>query len=1319
MLFPGGGAQYPSMGADLYREEPRYRADVDRCLSIAESLGHVGLGRLMFPPAAEARDAAALLERPGTSILSVFVTEYALARLWMSWGIQPAAYIGHSLGEYVAACLAGVMTLESALALVAKRGAIFERLPEGGMLSVSCNERALRELPEAKALAVAAVNASELTVASGAVNDLAALEAALTSRGIESRRLHISVAAHSSMLDPFLDEFGAFLRTIPLMPPTQRFISNVTGSWVDGREVATPEYWVRHLRNTVRFSDGLTTILREPNGLLLEVGPGQSLTALARLNRVNGQVPDVFPSLRQPREAVSDLKTIYLALARLWVEGCPIDWNAVYEGQTRRRVDLPTYAFDRQHHWIAPGRTSVAERPESTTPPLLPRSNSIDDWAYTPTWQALPEPAAAPASRETWLVFARGARGRAFAAALRARGDSVTTVTPGVSFAEHTAGFVVRPKLVEDYRALWHALDNSGRMPSRIAYLWLADEADDDAPLDSSISPSATALFEAQFAALQALAENAGETAVQILTVTSGLFSVMGEAVQRPEQALLHGVALVMPREYPMWRCRVIDVAAPGAAESDATSREWAVQLLREASRHDAASLVALRNGRAWLRLFERQPLPDGGRSVAFREGGVYLIAGGLGGMALTIARHLADRYQAKLGLVSRHLTADRIAVTDELATRGARVLPLAADVSVPQDIARAVGELERSYGPINGVIHAAGVLDDGLLAMRSTEQAQAVLMPKVQGALALDNALSGRNLDFFVVCSSMSALVGLPGQIDYAAANAFLDSFAEHRSRWAKGTTLSINWGTWRDVGMAHRAMSRVAPQSSGITTPRDHPLLGRVTSSSESTIEFELRANAHDLWVLSEHRLRDGTPMFPGSAYVELLRAAGEVASGAPVVELENLTFVEALDVTQPRTIRTRLERRDTDGWEAVVESAADALGSWTEHARADVKGLATVSHAAVEPLSAVQARLLPTLAPTDRDVWEKQSKHMAFGPRWNVLDALHVGKNEALARLSLDRRFAADLQIWRLHPALLDLATAAGLSALPDYAACDDFFVPLAYARVVAASFDRELWAHTRLAPGSEGAETVTLDVTIFDAEGHAVATIEGFTMRRLEPRQFTASRATREARKPVPMTPAALSASLLDRGISAAEGAVALERVLAANLGPHVVLSPIDLSALAAAVDRVYPARTTTSPGGSAGVPLGARKSSLDPVESAIAELWEELLGGVEFSVDDDFFKLGGHSLTAVRLITRMERTFHAGLRVSAIFEAPTIRQLAALVRTSVHNRGTPPGTTDTMQVTTQPAAKPVPPLVAVSREAFLVSHTTWTDDEHDA
>lgn len=345
-LFPGQGAQHPGMAKGLYDAEPDFRAVFDRCAEAFRAELGCDLREIVFSDAADGADR---LDQTSLTQPALFAVEYAMAKFWEGLGVVPDAMIGHSLGEYVAACLADVMRFEDATALVAERARLMQSLPPGVMLMVPLPEADIAPYLSAEC-SLAAVNGPHICVLSGTGQAIAQVEARLAADGVETRRLHTSHAFHSSMMDPILDRFEQRLRRVRLSAPTRPYLSNVTGDWIRPEQATDPRYWVEHLRGTVRFGDGVGRVLDDARYVLLEVGPGQVLTTLAR--RSFGANETAVPSARHAQDGRPDHEVFLQALGTLWTRGCRIDWTGLYSGESRMRVPLPAYAFDRKRYWI-------------------------------------------------------------------------------------------------------------------------------------------------------------------------------------------------------------------------------------------------------------------------------------------------------------------------------------------------------------------------------------------------------------------------------------------------------------------------------------------------------------------------------------------------------------------------------------------------------------------------------------------------------------------------------------------------------------------------------------------------------------------------------------------------------------------------------------------------------------------------------------------------------------------------------------------------------------------------------------------------------
>jgi acyl transferase domain-containing protein/acyl carrier protein len=816
-LFSGQGSQYVGMGRGLYESEPLFREIVDQCAAtLAPALG-LDLRAVLYPAPDAMEAARARLATTAVTQPALFVVEYALARLYLEWGIRPQAMLGHSIGEYVAASLAGVMSLADALTLVAERGRLME-VPGGTMLAVPLPEAEVRALLPVS-LSVAAVNGAALCAVSGPASDVAALEARLGSRGIRAHAIHAAAAFHSAMMEPILGSFREAVGRVGLSAPAIPYVSNVTGVGMTAEDAKDPAYWVRHLRQTVRFWDGLQELIRDQDPVLLEVGPGRTLASLARPASTAARPLEILSSIRHPQDDLDDATVLQTTVGRLWMAGVPLDWAGYHARESRRRVPLPTYPFERQRHWILPAAPSAERREQDET---LAKRSDIARWFYAPSWRrAVPPRPIATGPAAAWLLFADElGLAAAVAERLRRDGADVTTVVRGEKFARVEDGaFTLGVDGRRDYDRLVAEITQERAFPSRVLHLWSVIPDAGPAP-DGLADTQARGFYSLLFLA-QALAEAGIREPITLGVVVNGLHDVTGDAVVGPERATVLGPARVIPQEYANIRCRVIDVALPAVG---GPAGPLADRLVAELDEPGEAPVVAYRGRHRWIQSLEPAPLPAGPGAPALRRHGVYVVTGGLGGLGLVIARHLADTVGARLVLIGRSplpprdqwaawldshaegdVIADRIRAVQAIEAAGAEVLTVGADVADRAQLARALDEARRRFGTIHGVVHAAGIAGGGIIQLKTPEIAERVLEAKLQGTLALWDLLGGRDLDFLFLCSSITAVVGGPGQVDYCGANAFLDAFARSRGAETAGPrVISVNWDAWQEVGMA-----------------------------------------------------------------------------------------------------------------------------------------------------------------------------------------------------------------------------------------------------------------------------------------------------------------------------------------------------------------------------------------------------------------------------------------------------------------------------------------------------------------------------------
>ncbi|PZM62999.1 type I polyketide synthase [Paenibacillus dendritiformis] len=828
-MFPGQGAQYVNMGLDLYQREPDFREAVDRCCDIVRPLLDADLKELLYPAGNDAAaDCAERIKQTDVTQPLMFIFSYALAQLLMKWGLKPSALIGHSAGEYVAACLAGVMTLEEALELVALRGRLMHGMPPGAMLSVPLPEQELKPLL-ADGVSIAAVNGAALCVASGPHDAIDRLERQLAEAGHACSRLHTSHAFHSAMMEPIMEPFRRKVSEMTLRAPAIPYISNVSGTWITAEEAVEPEYWVRHLRGTVRFADGLRELLRDGKAVFVEAGPGNALSAFVRRHPDKTARHAAVNLVRHPKEQARDDEYLLQQVGRLWLEGARPDWRAFHAGERRKRTALPTYPFERRRYWVDPPfevdvlKQGLARKRNPDSRPQdsagFAKRNTVREWLYAPVWERsfLQEETGSERSGSLWVVFSPedGIIPR-LVDRMREAGRDVVVVHPSDSFSPlNDWTYRIHPGEPEHYERLLRTLTEAGRAPDRIIHAWLAAEAGEaDAPIPSDENRA----LDRGYYSLLALARAIGSCGIQeelhLAVVTSYMQEVTGDERLQPEQAAAIGACLVIPQEYGHVRCRSIDIADSLRQSEPERQQALAERLHAEIAAPSDDLFVAYRGAHRWVQKYARLPAPAAGTGL--RKHGVYLITGGLGGIGLTLAEHLAKTVQAKLILVGRSGMdgegAAKRGALDELERYGSEVLVCKADVSDEARMKQVAAEALSRFGAIHGVIHAAGISDGALIQRRTRETDERALAAKVNGTRVLDRVLAGMGLDFLVLCSSLTTALGGVGQAGYCAANAYLEAYA-CRKRAEGGTpVIAIAWDGWQAVGMAAAAEQEIA---------------------------------------------------------------------------------------------------------------------------------------------------------------------------------------------------------------------------------------------------------------------------------------------------------------------------------------------------------------------------------------------------------------------------------------------------------------------------------------------------------------------------
>lgn len=1100
-MFSGQGSQYPDMAKELYESEPVFKTHLDRCCELLQP--HLGLDlRSLLYPETEARDSAGQqLQQTAIVQPALFAIEYSLAQLWLAWGIRPNALIGHSIGEWVAATLAGVFSLEEALKLVAVRGKLMQQMPEGAMLAVPLSPSELQPFLSSE-LVLAVHNAPDACAVSGTKAAIARLEETLQAKEMKTRRLHTSHAFHSPMMEPMLAPFLEQVKTVSLSPPQIPLLSNVTGTWLAAEEAIDPQYWADHLRSTVRFSEGIETLLERPEQILLEVGPGIVLTQLAKRHLSRERENGIFASTHHPKNTQADRAILLDTLGQLWLRGAAIDWSGFYGDKPPQRVPLPTYPFERQRYWIEARKSSAkAEENSAKSAPSLTKNPHPADWFYAPVWKRSQPPVATATETQCWLLFADECGvGAKLAQKLTENGDRAILAKIGIEYAQTGENtYTLDPCQQEHYETLLAELRDRDLQPDAIAHCW-------------SITPPKTgetdALLDRGFYSALHLARALGKqarTREMLVTVFSNeMQPVTGEESLCPVKATVLGPVRTIPLEFPDLRCRSIDLALP--AGENWQSQQLYDRLAAELQNPDSETIVAYRTIHRWVQRVEPLSLPKRDPVHRLKEKGTYWLVGGLGAIGLTLAAHLAREANATLILTGRtglppreewdrwrndDRIGEQIRQIEEIEALGAEVCIAEADVCDRDSLQRVRDLALERFGNINGVVHCAGVLEDEAIERGDRDRQMRVLAPKVKGTLLLEDVLSDISLDFFIFCSSGTAFHPLFGQVAYCGANNFLDVFAHYKTAKDGTFALSIDWEGWQGSGMGVEGTKYLA-RSSENNAPEaspSHPLLHRYRVEGERRI-FESDLSSEN-WVLDEHRIGDRATL-PGTAYLELVRAACESCLGSSVLEFRNLYFLAPLVAPKGQTVtaQTVLSPRG-EGWEFTVRD----LGTGQECARGEVEVLDRPTPP-VRDMEALRSQCGDrAFSGSEIDI-SHHGGMATYGARWQNWLEVRWGNQSGLVALELPAKFTGDLEFYGLHPALLDNATGALVRQR------EGAYLPFFYKRLsLYGKFPARVYSYIRESQESPCTDDILhFDIAVMDAEGKVLAEIEDYTLKR---------------------------------------------------------------------------------------------------------------------------------------------------------------------------------------------------------------------------
>ncbi|WP_107666515.1 type I polyketide synthase [Cyanothece sp. BG0011] len=831
-LFTGQGSQYINMGRELYETSPLFHNIINQCDRILQSYLNESLINVLYdptlaplsqggggiddPPLAPPYQGGGIDDPPLTPPYqgggidetiytqpALFSLEYALAKLWQSWGIHPDVVMGHSVGEYVAACLAGVFSLEDGLKLIAARAKLMESLPQQGKMAVVfASEIETKQIIKNFDVEIAAINGPRCCVITGERLAIDETVKKVESLGIESRSLTVSQGFHSHLIDPMLDKFRNVAKEINYALPNMPIISTVTGKRIQPQDVINADYWLKNCRQTVQFFRGMQTLSEQNYDIFLEIGPSPTLIGMGR-RCLPENVGVWLPSLRSNQ---SNWETMLQSLGELYRCGIEIDWQQFDQDYPRFRLPLPTYPFQRQSYWLD-------TLPNPQTPSSLP-----ENAFYQRVWQPQPKQPQDQLTGGHWLLFADdGNVAITLAQELEAEGHHCYLVFPGGEYQSISEKqWTINIRNPQDFHRLLKTLPRC----DRIVHCWNLNSHATDALTPQTLQNDQLRNCGSLLYLVQAL--NTVSLNPRLWVVTQGTFNEellletareQGAGSRESLQPVKNKEETLSLSQTPVWGLgRVIALEYPdiwgGLIDISLEYSKNVINGLREELLNpEIASEVALTSQQRYVsRLVASPPNPplvregkDNGE-FSMSDQGSYVVTGGLGGLGLKLSAWMVENGAKHLILLGRsQAKPEAKAVIADLQQQGVTIEVKQVDVCD----AEAVANLLQDNDDIRGIVHLAGCLDDGVLINQSWPRFEKVLSPKLMGAWNLHQYSQHLSLDFFVCFSSIASVLGSPGQGNYAAGNAFLDSLSDYRNS-RNLPTLTINWGPWAETGMA-----------------------------------------------------------------------------------------------------------------------------------------------------------------------------------------------------------------------------------------------------------------------------------------------------------------------------------------------------------------------------------------------------------------------------------------------------------------------------------------------------------------------------------
>jgi acyl transferase domain-containing protein/acyl carrier protein len=1232
-MFTGQGTQYLNMGMGLYESNVYFRNTMDYCNQVAININGINYLNELF----STKQSTATIQKTIYAQPCLFMIEYALGSLLINIGIRPEALVGHSLGEYSAACLANVFSFEDALRIVIKREELIEKTKHGKMISVFAPLRDIKKILT-KDISIASVNCYNQVVISGEKEKIDSVKKELDEQSIKYIELKTSRAFHSVLMEDIIQEFYSFLMQFSFKYPEIPLLSNYTGDLIQHGEF-TPDYWVKHLCNTVLFEQNIQTLKNFGCNIFVEVGPGKVLSNLSKVILDDDHIY-ILSSLVEKEKNRNEYFNFLNMIGNLWMLGVDVNWKII--NGIGNKISLPTYSFDKIRYWNDKTMNRVNYLSNIVDAKLERHSSDdISKWFYHQVWQEKVKDIEINDNKQYLLIL---------------NDDNL----PAIEFEKML--------LMYQDSAVLKSFSKDNINTSDLLKYKTCDIIHCLSYGDITYNEFYEKCYLQTLSLIQNLSQHFHSIKFNIYFITNNCFDIYNTEKIDIKKSLLIGLIKVIPVEYENIRCKLIDSSESFIGDG----------IYNEIFTNDFSdSLIMYRGKKRFVSTYSELNVSLTKDSDIIKENGNYLIIGGTGGLGLESAIELSQHKKINLFLIGRRELPneeemDYISAENEYlelydfankvkAIKHNRSLIkfLKCDATNYSELKTVIESIENRFGKLNGVIVAAGIADGRLIQAQTKEKISKVFASKIEIVNHMQSILNNSSLDFIFYYSSLLSIIGNPGQVAYSSANSYLNATAQKNSTSGK-KIVSICWDGWDETGMASGKQIKSFKEFALVN---DHPLFSEKFIINDDKWIFTSILNEASTWELHEHKLNN-KGLFPGTAFVEQIRYATQQYLGKKELIIEEIVFLSPFYVEENKTKKVYIELNQKLN---VVEVSIYSIGkdNKIEHVKAIVRLFVG------EKREVVDLSFLKEYRKTEFIPWNKKNKvnTIIYGERWNNIRKIAVHDSSGYAELNLCDSYMNDLEHYYIHPGLCDTATSFMISSNNKYQG----YLPFSYKNLkIYNPIPKFCISHAHLLSKSE--KEISFRIELINNKGEIIFEVDQFTLIAVSPESLLVKNGQNSLESIV-------LGEKTKKGISNEQGRRILGTILNGSVPPCVIISTTKLN------DRFSWKNNHSNLSNSYGSILSSdtiiklERPSLktefvkpeNGTEKNISKIWSDILGINRIGTNDNFFELGGDSIKAISIISKISSIYNTKIQVSEIFNNPTIKEFSTVLLSKDNER----------------------------------------------